>query len=248
MKNGTCAVMNLDDAYQAYKNGTPLKEIISEEIRVINSTYRRDLDPFSWVRNYQDVKNRLFIRVSNAERNEQALKDAVHKIVDGIAITYHVLINDGNGEVASAIVNNYLFEKWGIDAETLHNDALKSSENLYPAVARNMAQVLKVDDVELKNDFKKEILLTNTRSLNGASAMFYPGVLNQLTTHAGFEKACIVPLSIHEVLVCPYDGTESARKNALMGMLETCGMDDFLSDMIYTYDRNTDKVSLLSEA
>ena len=45
-----------------------------------------------WPKDYSQVKDHLFIRVSDAKENEGVLKNAPHKEVDGLAVSYHIAI------------------------------------------------------------------------------------------------------------------------------------------------------------
>ena len=42
--------------------------------------------------NYEDVKDKLFIRVSSAEANKEVLENAPHQLKEDLAITYHVAV------------------------------------------------------------------------------------------------------------------------------------------------------------
>lgn len=46
------------------------------------------MDPNDFTK-YDKIKEKLFIRVSSAERSAELLKDVPHKIVEGIALTCH---------------------------------------------------------------------------------------------------------------------------------------------------------------
>ena len=47
-----------------------------------------------WLRDYEKVKDRLFIRVSDAQANKDYLANLPHKTVDGLAVTYSCSATD----------------------------------------------------------------------------------------------------------------------------------------------------------
>ena len=92
-----------------------------------------------WLKDYSQVKDHLFIRVSDAKENEGVLKNAPHKEVDGLAVSYHIAIE---GMQASTPVTYQMMEMYGVTAEQLHADALESTQKLYPVKYASMAEVM----------------------------------------------------------------------------------------------------------
>ena len=81
-------------------------------------------------------------------------------------------------------------------------------------------------------------VLTNSENCNGASAIFYPDILNRVSMQTGTDLI-ILPSSTHEVILVPDDG--SFRVNDLERMVQNINRTevaekDQLSDHVYHYD------------
>ena len=113
---------------------------------------------------------------------------------------------------------------------------------------RDMREGMEVKSQKIR-DRKRETglsvqlyLLTNQRGYNGATAIFYEGVLKEFAERVG-KDLIILPSSIHEVLLIPDDGTSSYEMlSALVWEMNRSEVPrrDQLSDHIYRYLREKD--------
>ena len=113
---------------------------------------------------------------------------------------------------------------------------------------RDMGEGMEVKSQKIR-DRKRETglsvqlyLLTNQRGYNGATAIFYEGVLKEFAERVG-KDLIILPSSIHEVLLIPDDGTSSYEMlSALVREVNRSEVPrrDQLSDHIYRYLREKD--------
>ena len=119
--------INLNQLYEAYKAQPGVTmETVCRKIAdiVIEAPIQVDLKA---IFNYEDVKDKLFIRVSSAEANKEVLENAPHQLKEDLAITYHVVVGKDQDGLSSMFIKNDLLEQYGISAEQLHEDAMKSS-------------------------------------------------------------------------------------------------------------------------
>lgn len=119
--------INLNQLYEAYKAQPGVTmETVCRKIAdiVIEAPIQVDLKS---ILNYEDVKDKLFIRVSSAEANKEVLENAPHHLKEDLAITYHVAVGKDQDGLSSMFIKNDLLEQYGISAEQLHEDAMKSS-------------------------------------------------------------------------------------------------------------------------
>ena len=89
-------------------------------------------------------------------------------------------------------------------------------------------------------------ILTNTSGIFGASAMLYPGVLKEFSKKIGHDLI-ILPSSVHEVLLLPYDSTYSFQEMADMvtDVNEKCvPVEEQLSNQVYYYSSAQDSIFL----
>ena len=207
--------INLNQLYEAYKAQPGVTmETVCRKIAdiVIEAPIQVDLKA---ILNYEDVKDKLFIRVSSAEANKEVLENAPHQRKD----------QDG---LSSMFIKNDLLEQYGISAEQLHEDAMKSSPRVMApevssigALIDEMYQknilMLTPDEREMLQETLQEssemptfFVVTNTDRIDGAGVIFYPEFMDSMGELLG-NDFFILPSSIHEMLVLPDDGQVDAE-------------------------------------
>lgn len=237
--------INLDAHYAAFKRSSGelagLDSVLHSIAQQVQSQLSLDTE---WLKDYSQVKDRLYIRVSDAQQNAYALGKAPHREVDGLALSYHIAFEGRNGIQASTPVTNSLMEMYGITEEQLHSDAMASTQEILPARFENMAKIMGrmmgVDEsqIEATMDGPQLMVLTNDQALHGAGALFYPGMMDSIAQQVGSDYF-VLPSSIHECLILPDDG--SVEADVLEAMVQDINMttvapEEQLSDHVYHYD------------
>ena len=134
LSGGVSAVYNVDKAYDEFQEGRSLLEIFKEAMHVLCIKVDPRLTKLDFIKNYDEAKKRLFLRVSNHDHNVEYLKDVPHVDVMNLSITFHMLINDDGSSLDQVAVTNEIMTSWGIDLETLYREATISSEHLLPVI------------------------------------------------------------------------------------------------------------------
>lgn len=200
-----------------------------------------------WLKDYSQVKDHLFIRVSDAKENEDFLRMSPHKEVDGLAVSYHIAFEGLHGVEASTPVSYKMMEMYGVTAEQLHADALESTQRLYPVKYASMDEVMQqmmgiepdmAADMMPPMEGPQLMVLTNTQGMHGAGALFYPDQLETIAQQMGTDFF-VLPSSVHEVLILPDDGSQDL--DSLQFMVREINRtevapEDRLSDFVYHYD------------
>ena len=198
-----------------------------------------------WVKDYSQVKDRLFIRVNDARENADSLRNMPHQEVDGLAVTYHIAYQGSQGIEGSIPVTSDLMETYGIDAKRLHADALVSGEVVNPPVFISMADMMSrmtgIDADEIAPSIPGGpdlMILTNEQALFGAGSLFYPGLLDDIASQVG-GNFFVLPSSVHETIILSDDGMTDRK--ALESMVQeinemVVAPEDKLSDYVYHYD------------
>ena len=200
-----------------------------------------------WLKDYSQVKDHLFIRVSDAKENEDFLRMSPHKEVDGLAVSYHIAFEGLHGVEASTPVSYKMMEMYGVTAEQLHADALESTQRLYPVKYASMAEVMQqmmgiepdmAADMMPPMEGPQLMVLTNMQGMHGAGALFYPEQLETIAQQMGTDFF-VLPSSVHEVLILPDDGSQDL--DSLQFMVREINRtevapEDRLSDFVYHYD------------
>lgn len=66
------------------------------------------------------IKDKLFVRISNAEKNQDVLAGLPHTMMEDLAMTYHILIDKKDGGIASLPINEEIFARYGVSLKQLH--------------------------------------------------------------------------------------------------------------------------------
>lgn len=219
-----------------------------------NSVLEFDTESFS----YENVKDRLFVSVVNAEKNEKLLQSVPHEIKEDLALVYRarldIDIGLGSGTV---LIHNAHLDLWGITQEEFQKQAKASMKELLPVKFESMGQALR-EIIPFPDMIEEGIfglsfvdngmyVLSNNQNFYGASYMFDEEILCMISEKVGGNFA-ILPSSVNEcVIVKEYFefDFEELRDTVKKGNAMLMSEEDILSDSVYYYDVEAQKVSLV---
>ena len=248
--------INLNQLYEAHN-----KADASMEMTLMHAAQMIGAEPLNIDINrlldYDQAKENLFIRVSAAEANKEMLANAPHKLMEDLAITYHIVADISTNTVASTMVTDQMLDSFGISQEQLHADALANSAKLFPAQVQSMGEVMRKmisqdmaatgmsqDDIDMMMDSmgldvsNPMTVVSNEQGINGAAVMFYPEQMDQIGDRLGGDFF-ILPSSVHEMLVIPDDGSFQYQdlQSMVADVNETqVAENERLTDEVYHYD------------
>ena len=248
--------VNMESLYKEYnREGRSISDMAKEVAKMIQME-PPGLD-INRLLDYEKAKESLYIRVSNAEQNQDMLENAPHMLYEDLAVTYHIAAQMDEDGLASTLVTDNLLAQYGITQEQLHEDAMKNAPQILPARVESMGEVMRrmmrsdmlssgmdeetmeamLEDMAMVDDTPMTVV-SNDRGVNGASALFYPGQLDVIAEKLEGDFF-ILPSSIHESLVVPDDGNFSYHE--LQNMVEEVNStqvhpSERLSDEVYHYD------------
>lgn len=250
-----CA-LHVDDLYEHYQRGISLEKIIGDAIEQFEAV--RNEENISKVLSLADfgkIKNDLFVRLLNAERNREALKDVVHRVVGDIAMVLYLRLNETEAGFASLKIPENFFAKWGMTREAIFEHALLNTYYMNPPRVYQWQKMLYDSDysgenfMDLMSGFRFQNnpsgdCLSTTRRTNGAVAVFLPGVAERIAQLIG-HGFYMVFTSIHEVMI---HNDELVEVNQLRQVLketieEATPEEDFLSYYIYHYNKETGEIT-----
>lgn len=251
----TINLNNLFDSYSKHPEHS-ITAVMQEVASVIQHT--PETFDIGRIMDYDRVKKNLFMRLSAAEKNKDLLEHAPHIRKEDLAITFHIMLDQSDKGTATTMINDNMMEAYGIDLDQLYQDALLNSPVICPAQIENMGEALSrmmIEDMksagappeliqEMEKDLKESnkdnpmTIITNDRLVDGASAIFYPGVMDLVGERMQGDYF-ILPSSVHETLVVPDDGGVSLQE--LTDMVKEVNMtqvspEDQLTDQVYHYD------------
>lgn len=240
--------INLDRYYEDYSRGRSMQEVMVNMASIVNTPLPKIDIPE--VFDYEEVKESLYIRVCDRDANRDFLSLVPHDETDGLAVTAHILMknrDENDDTLSSILVTNKILESWGISRDQLMEDAKANAPKILPAKYIKMDEFLAAtfpgmelpgQDTETPNSIIPMTIVTNNEMVEGASVMFYEGLMDTLAEIAESDLY-ILPSSRHEIITVPQKRIADYHK--LEGVVSLANSNvtdvkDWLSDHVYYYD------------
>ena len=171
---------------------------------------------------YEDLKKLLRVRLLDMAANREALRDAVWEPVGcGYALAAYMRLPGEDGEIGIANVPKNLPEASGIGERAVLTDALAGSASAAPPVLCPIREMLLgegspnlLEGEEYAGD-DVILVLTAGDGCLGASALYYPGIQQQIAETVGGDYF-VLPSSVHEILILPDNGELDPKELAAM--------------------------------
>ena len=239
----------LESYYEDYKNGKPIKDVACEFMREYDRSLINENFNVDFFEDYEQVKPLLGYKLINTDMNVDLLKEVPHKCYLNLAIVCYCNIVDDRIGKGTILIRNEHLDIWGIKAEKLIKDAVRSMKVTNPPELINMAELLK----ELYDDPGQLIcgkipmwVLTSKNRQFGAAAMVYGNWLEYIGD-AIEEDYYVLPSSIHEVIILPKK--YALDKDDLVKMVreineEQVDTEELLANNIYYYNRDTKELQI----
>ncbi|CVI67980.1 hypothetical protein BN3660_01057 [Eubacteriaceae bacterium CHKCI004] len=217
----------MDDLFRDYQNGRPVEDCLEAvaQLRVREEhNIRVHMDMIKGIMDYDNIKDRLQLRVCDYEDNKERLQGTVYERQGDLALTCHVLLESSQEMEAGFRVMESMLEQWGVDRDTVYQDALAADAKRGP-VLHNMDDALGIvlyGSSNKENLLKREgtldmegwnlplFVLTSQSGKNGAGMLYQPGMTEKLSELLGGDYY-VLPSSVHELLVVPADGAVDAK-------------------------------------
>ena len=149
-----------------------------------------------WFYDFEKVKDKLQIKLINAEKNKEYLKDKPFIQILDLAAAFYVRFRSNEiGEGCIMVLNNHA-KMWDVTAEMLY-EAAKENEH---AIITDMKDFMTKHTGKETDCLKgHQYIVSNKRSLNGAGTF----IANIDKLKERFKTFYVLPSSIHEVLIMP---------------------------------------------
>ena len=250
--------------FEDYNAGVSLKELAEDIYSSYqeNKKHGRIFESSIWRNDYETVPDKVIYKLINYHQNRELLEEIPHIRLCDLAIIFCLLVEQSGNYLATVVICKEHMERWGMDTQMLMELAKKNTKRLLPAKIRNMSEVMQeIARNYLGNDTEKTALdemlsmpseiplyvLSNHINTNGAITMLYEGILRDFAAVLEHDLI-ILPSSIHEVLLVPYEGElcmEELKEMVRHVNRTEVAKEEVLSDNVYIYSRKTDKISIV---
>ena len=248
----------LDNFFQEYLNGEMTVEEIAERVIGMNKVNQPEF-PFhiELVTKFENVRNKLRIKLVNTKKNEEMLKGVPHKEILDLSAVYQIAVFVDDDSTGTITIHNALFKEYGVTVDELHEAALENMKTMDPVNISGMSDVLTelignpelegmmpdIDEVDMGMEM---LVITNESRINGASTIVHKDTLQRLADIFKHDYL-ILPSSIHECLAIK--AMEDADMEGLRAMVtdinaNQVASDEVLSDNVYRYSIATGELSI----
>lgn len=244
LNEGECVspTIYLEQYYEhMLKQNQPMETVMS----LIAMEYRRVYDCIKrqqpMLVNMEELREHVFLRLVNYERNRQMLEQCPYIPFHDMAITFRYLVKMDEAGIASVLIDYANLEKTSLTVEELYRVAKENTIRLFPPFLMRLDQFLeKRFPQETEYPEEPEVyILSNQQFIYGATMMIYKEIVAGFAEQMG-KSIYIVPSSVNELLLCLTDAKKEKEmlENTLREVNEFVVSDtDFLSDAVYFYDK-----------
>lgn len=256
-ENGLTGVMGIEAAslFLLYKRGAAIETLAKQ----VKNDWKKKctsetLGILMDMEDYEKLKERLIIRAISFTENEKQLKGTVYRRFGDIALVVYLKLRETEYDFLSAKVQKQVLEKWGKEEKEVFDSAMINTHVLYPPRIydwlhgngkfgyREGAFMNPLEPFFLEKGPQGNCL-TNVKQLNGATALFYPGVAKRIGALLG-EDFYVVFTSIHEAMI---HGATTVAPEIIRASLESVNASnektEILSDKVYYYSRKNNSLT-----
>ena len=191
---------------------------------------------------YEAIREQLIIRPLNYNLHIRDLKGCVYKRISDFALVLYQIIGNTEHNLSTSKIKRSELKKWGVSEERAIQDALENTAKLFPACVYD--QRTHKEENLLEKDFEKkditfhaphgdQILISTVQTLNGAVALFYPGVQEKLVQIMGGPFQ-VVFMNINDIMI--FDKEDQKAYHFAQTAKESSSMGEMLSGKLYLCD------------
>jgi hypothetical protein len=249
----SCPLMGLEDYHELYQNGMEMED----NFRLIGRNYLSAMNNVKFQQemdvSYDYMKDKLFLNVVNAEKNQKMLDSVPHQRIEDLAVLYRCMVHSSGDNTGSILVNNKLLEGWGISKEALHEQAVQNMDRLFTPEFHSMeytiAEIMGAPytETEATQNASSMFVLTNSKGYYGASHLCNPEILKQISEKMDGDYL-ILPSSVHEIIILrEKEDMDISEIQEIVGSVNqtVVSQTEYLSDSVYHYDSQNQTLSII---
>lgn len=235
----------VNSGFDKYQDGTPVEFIIDDYLRTYRNSKPSANFSVDFFTDFEQAKDRLTMKLVNAEKNSDLLAEVPHYLVGDLALLFQVQVEATELGNATITVRNEHSEMWNVDTEELFNQAKQNMLEKQPIRIQSMLEVLAEmmgDNIpaEMLASEPQMFVMSNATKVNAASGMIFTEKLQEFAELHNCNMF-ILPSSIHELLLVPDNGSiDVDNLSQMVHEVNTTQVspEEVLSDTVYYYDKD----------
>lgn len=246
----------LENYYKESISGEDIAGIVDMILIQIKQDAPKQLD-IKQLCDWEYVRSRVRCKIVNSEKNAKYMEDKPHRELLNLSIVYFIELNDvfapnENGVSGTAAICNAHMNSWGVDEEIIYQESIKNLQG--STTFRSMESVMAAmcgADEDITDDLQSGsnmYILSNQKKIFGASGLLDVDMLGRITNKFK-QDFYVLPSSIHELILIPYDKVYDAKElKAMVQEVNTDQVeaDEVLSDSVYYLNAETCEVSIVA--
>ena len=211
----------LNPLYEQYENGRDLDEIVAEVadtyVENMGSALTRDFQlNVDDIRNFEAVKDNIFPKLVNLEKNSSRLEHVPYTQKEDLAVTYHIKMTGDSRTLGSLMITDAMLKGYGVNKEELHALAMDNMGRLFSPTFQSLQEMmieLFADEfsrregmpLEEAKECAKEMVptggpelycLSNECKINGAACIIDDNIQKMIAEKVGGDYF-VLPSSVH---------------------------------------------------
>lgn len=240
----------IDEFLDSYEEGISIDLIAEQIIKIYKEHKVSTAFDASEISDYEKAKNRIIFQLINTERNADLLKTIPSVGFLDFSIIFKIYFGSSPMGCITTTITNALLDLWNVSADAVYEVALRNTPVLQEYSLKDMQTVIMdITGINVnKKDEKPDAMyvLTNKQSCCGCGCILYPHVLEDFAEQMGSDFY-ILPSSKHEVILL-LAGMEDPH--SLIQIVREVNrtqveQEDFLSDNVYRYSRETKEITII---
>lgn len=246
------AVLYLSEYYEAFQQGASWEAILQEAAHGCSRAMEQQkaFAGSMQAEAFDPAAHPIALQLVNRNRNRRLLQEVPCRMFGDFAMVYRICVPAEPGSQASILLDKRMQQRLSLLPEALHEQAVRQSQELLEPTFSPLMGLAMGQSARLLSESPSEAcspepyVLSNTKVWNGAAALLYPGVPEQLEERMG-AGYYLLPSSIHEWMVLPRDCGLTERE--MQELVRSANQDavaaeEFLGDRAYQYDRRQQRL------
>ncbi len=253
--HGISPTFYMEDLYEMHREGLSPDEIIDYIVPFYEKEYNGDFFGQNTIEDYAKIKDSLFVKLINTQKNAGLLKDCPSRpFLDMSAVLYLSLLDD-SGQPGAVTVSESILEAWNKPFNDVYETALRNTGDILGTsitdIHRFLAELVgNCDELPLSAMSPGQprfpmYIMTNTKRVFGASCILLDKI-KEFAEAIDYDLY-IIPSSIHEVILVPVqDGIFPDELKEVLNEVNATELSsaEFLSDRIYCYRRDLMEITV----